>query len=107
MPQISGGIGGEGRSAGTEGVGGIGGVGEGNDFGARITEGWLVQPNPDVKVTDLHELDETIRGLLIADGYSTVGGLVKATNNDLREAGLTRGHVNQLIATLEDVPPKK
>ncbi|KAJ7310719.1 hypothetical protein DFH08DRAFT_944068 [Mycena albidolilacea] len=108
--EITGGIGGEGgegRSAGTEGVGGIGGVGEGNDFGARITEGWLVQPNPDVKVTDLHELDETIRGLLIADGYSTVGGLVKATDNDLREAGLTRGHINQLIATLEDVPPKK
>ncbi|KAF8162427.1 hypothetical protein K438DRAFT_1858588, partial [Mycena galopus ATCC 62051] len=43
-----GGEGGEARSAGTEG--GIGGIGKGNDFGERITEGWLVQPNPDVKV---------------------------------------------------------
>ncbi|KAF7377942.1 hypothetical protein MSAN_00218100 [Mycena sanguinolenta] len=107
--EIIGGVGGKGGMGGSEGVGGPGGIGEGNKFREkRITEEWLVQPNPDVKVTDLHELDEAIRRLLIANGYRTVGGLVKATENDLKEAGLTvRGQIHQLKATLEKVPPKK
>ncbi|KAJ6486800.1 hypothetical protein C8R45DRAFT_1098080 [Mycena sanguinolenta] len=107
--EINGGVGGKGGKS--EGEGGSGGKGEGNKFlETPITEGWLVEPNPDVNVADLkkHGLDEAICRLLVADGYRTVGDLLEATENDLKAAGLTsRGRINQLKATLKRVPPKK
>ncbi|KAF7377945.1 Protein kinase domain-containing protein [Mycena sanguinolenta] len=111
--KISGGVGGKGGKGGNSegvGVGGIGGIGKGNKFReTRITQGWLFEPNPDVKIADLEKygLDKYLGERLIAEGYMTVGDLLEATDEHLERAQLNQGRINHLKGTLRNVPPKK
>jgi hypothetical protein len=77
--------------------GGNGGTGEGNVFGSHIVQG---RPkNPAAKVVDL-AVSETIRTVLIDEGYETIEALFLATDVSLAEAGLKRGQINQLKSAL-------
>lgn len=55
--------------------------------------------NPSVKVADL-AVSETIRTMLIDEGYETIEALFLATDVSLKEAGLKRGQINQLKSAL-------
>ncbi|KAJ7282664.1 hypothetical protein C8J57DRAFT_48695 [Mycena rebaudengoi] len=91
-------IGGTGGKGGT-GVrnGGNGGTGEANVFGSRIVQG--KPKDRSARVADL-AVGETIRTMLTNEGYETIEALFLATDVNLTEAGLKRGHIYQLTSAL-------
>ncbi|KAJ7610592.1 hypothetical protein DFH06DRAFT_1148130 [Mycena polygramma] len=95
--EIYGGTGGKGGMGYANG--GNGGTGEGNVFGRRIVEGKPRQPR---KLVNTLTLSAAILKLLAEEGYDTVGGLFKATDDSLRAAGFKQGQVDELQTVLEE-----